>query len=93
MRSDFTRIGASSLFILSIAMASPALAQSADASSQARFETLAQQQSERAGEPAYDYDLAVAAIDAGKYGEAIVALQRVLAIQPKNALARAELAR
>ena len=93
MRSDFTKIGASSLCLLSVALASPALAQSADASAQARFDTLAQQQGERAGEPAYDYDLAVAAIDAERYGEAIVALQRVLAVQPNNAPARAELAR
>ena len=93
MRSGFKKIGAPSLCLLSIAMAAPALAQSADASAQNRFDTLAQQQGERAGDPAYDYDLAVAAIDAGKYGEAIVALQRVLAVQPNNAPARAELAR
>src|SRR3546814_5539593 len=35
----------------------------------------------------------MAALDAGRYGEAVIALQRVLAVQPNNAPARAELAR
>src|SRR5215207_2767472 len=34
-----------------------------------------------------------AAQDSGRFGEAIIALQRVLAVQPDNAPARAELAR
>lgn len=59
----------------------------------ARYETLAAQESRRAGDPAYDYELGTAALDAGRYGEAIIALQRVLAVQPNNAPARAELAR
>lgn len=47
----------------------------------------------RAGDPAFDFILGVAAVDSGHSAEAIVALQRVAAIQPGNAAARAELAR
>jgi tetratricopeptide (TPR) repeat protein len=47
----------------------------------------------RAGDPAFDYALGIAALDSGRYGEAIIAFQRVLAVQPGNAAARAELAR
>lgn len=57
------------------------------------YAALAAQEAERAGEPQFDYELGVAAANAGKYGEAIIALQRVLAVQPDNAAARAELAR
>src|SRR3546814_1706558 len=45
------------------------------------------------GDPEFDYQLGMAALDAGRYGEAVIALQRVLAVQPNNAPARAELAR
>lgn len=48
---------------------------------------------QRAGDPAFDYALGVAAADTGRPGEALIALQRVLAVQPNNAPARAELAR
>lgn len=58
-----------------------------------QFRALAQQEAERAGDPDFDYALATAALDSGHYGDAIIALQRVLAIQPGNAAARAELAR
>lgn len=47
----------------------------------------------RAGDPAFDYALGIAALDTGRFGEAIIALQRVLAVTPANAAARAELAR
>ncbi|CAM3304794.1 DUF560 domain-containing protein [Sphingomonas antarctica] len=47
----------------------------------------------RAGDPDFDYALGLAAEDSGHRAEAIIALQRVLAVQPKNAPARAELAR
>lgn len=57
------------------------------------YQALAAQEVERAGNPEFDYALAIAALDAGLYGEAIIALQRVLAVQPENAPARAELAR
>lgn len=48
---------------------------------------------ERAGDPAFDYALGLAAADTRRFGEALIALQRVLAVQPANAPARAELAR
>ncbi|UZK67490.1 tetratricopeptide repeat protein [Sphingomonas sp. M1-B02] len=47
----------------------------------------------RAGDPAFDYALGVAAADSNRPGEALIALQRVLAVEPGNAPARAELAR
>lgn len=47
----------------------------------------------RAGDPDFDYALGLAAADSGKPAEAIIAFQRVLALQPNNAQARAELAR
>ena len=47
----------------------------------------------RAGDPDFDYALGIAAADSGRAGEAIVALQRVLAVHPDNAQARAEIAR
>lgn len=47
----------------------------------------------RAGDPDFDYVLGLAAVDSGRPAEAIIALQRVLALQPTNAQARAELAR
>ncbi|MEO9132334.1 MAG: surface lipoprotein assembly modifier [Sphingomonas sp.] len=48
---------------------------------------------QRAGDPDYDYALGLAAADAGLAGVALPALQRVLAIQPGNVQARAEVAR
>ena len=47
----------------------------------------------RAGDPDYDYALGLAAADSGHTGVAIRALQRVVAVQPDNAQARAEIAR
>ncbi len=54
---------------------------------------LAPLEATRAGDPDFDYALGLAAADSGRHGPAIVALQRVLAVQPKNAQARAEIAR
>jgi len=48
---------------------------------------------QRAGEPEFDYLLGIAALDSGHRERAIFALERVLAVQPDNALARAEIAR
>ncbi|WP_296719607.1 tetratricopeptide repeat protein [Erythrobacter sp.] len=95
--------------VLASALASvPALAQRADQLGDAATEAAAQAASEkaeadyralsadvasRAGDPAFDYALGIAALDSGRFGEAIIALQRVLAVQPENAAARAELAR
>ncbi len=72
----------------------PVLAQQGDsATAEAEYQALAPLEGDRAGDPEYDYALAIAAIDSGRYGEAIIALQRVLAVQPANSAARAELAR
>lgn len=78
---------------LACVLAGPAYAQQSADTGAATYAELSSQQAERAGDPAFDYELAIAAIDAGEYGAAIVALQRVLAVQPSNAPARAELAR
>ncbi len=48
---------------------------------------------QRAGDPEYDYLLGIAALDAGDRERAVFALERVLALQPDNSLARAEIAR
>lgn len=71
----------------------PAAAEAARARAEAEYRTLAGQMAARAGDPAFDYALGIAALDAGRFGEAIIALQRVLAVQGDNAAARAELAR
>ncbi|MFV3073698.1 tetratricopeptide repeat protein [Niveispirillum fermenti] len=57
------------------------------------YAMLAPLAAERAGDPDFDYALGLAAADSGHPAEAIIAFQRVLAIQPDNAQARAELAR
>lgn len=77
---------------LTLALSAPAFAQD-DSADTGPYAAHAAQVGDRAGDPTFDYELAVAAIDAGLYGEAIIALQRVLALQPNNAAARAELAR
>jgi len=76
-----------------LAAAAPAAAQQDQAQAEQIYQTLAPQAGERAGDPAFDYALGIAALDTGRFGEAIIALQRVLAVQPGNAEARAELAR
>jgi len=60
---------------------------------EARYQLLAAEEKTRAGDAAYDYALGIAASDAGRFGAAIIAFQRVLAVQPGHAQARAELAR
>ncbi len=61
--------------------------------SNAAYSLLAAQEASRAGAPEFDYLLGIAALDSGRVTNAIFALERVLAVQPGNALARAELAR
>ena len=60
---------------------------------QKAFEMLAPLEDERAGEPVYDYLLGLSALDAGQPSVAVFALERVVAVQPDNAPARAQLAR
>ena len=70
-----------------------ALAQHAAGKAAAAYAALAPLAASRAGDPDFDYALGIAAADSGHYGEAIIALQRVIAVQPANAPARAEIAR
>lgn len=57
------------------------------------YALLAPLEESRAGDPVYDYLLGVSALDSGKPGLAVFALERVLAVRPDHAMARAELAR
>lgn len=59
----------------------------------AAYELLLPLEAQRAGDPEYDYLLGIASIDAGDHERAIFALERVLAVQPGNLQARAEIAR
>jgi tetratricopeptide (TPR) repeat protein len=60
---------------------------------QAAYELLAPLVGERAGDPEYDYLLGLAALELGRNTEAVLAFERVLAVEPDNAAARAQLAR
>lgn len=57
------------------------------------YALLEPQATARAGDPAFDLLLGSAAIDAGEHTRAVFALERVLALEPDNARARAEMAR
>jgi len=57
------------------------------------YELLLPLEPQRAGDPQYDYLLGIAALDSGEIERAIFALERVLAVRPDNAVARAEIAR
>src|SRR5260221_5658728 len=57
------------------------------------YELLLPQEATRAGDPDFDYLLGLAALDSGEPERAVFALERVLAVQPNNHLARAEIAR
>jgi len=59
----------------------------------AAYELLLPLESQRAGDPEFDYLLGIAALDAGDAERAVFALERVLALQPDNPVARAEIAR
>lgn len=60
---------------------------------QAAYALLAPLEAARAGQPDFDCLLGIAALDSGRASRAIFALERVLAVEPGNALARAEIAR
>jgi tetratricopeptide (TPR) repeat protein len=59
----------------------------------AAYKLLQPLEPQRAGDPDYDYLLGIAALDAGAPERAVFALERVLAVQPDNLQARAEIAR
>ncbi len=60
---------------------------------QSAYNLLVPLQSDRAGDPDYDFLLGSAALALGKNTEAVFALERVLAVQPNSAPARAQIAR
>ena len=64
-----------------------------DRQHQQAYQLLLPQEPNRAGDPEFDYLLGIAAIDAGDPERGIFALERVLALQPNNHVARAEIAR
>ena len=59
----------------------------------AAYKLLLPLEPQRAGDPEFDYLLGISALDAGDPERAIFALERVLAVQPENLQARAEIAR
>jgi len=60
---------------------------------QEAYSLLVPLQSARAGDPDYDFLLGSSALELGKNTEAVFALERVLAVQPNSAPARAQIAR
>ena len=60
---------------------------------EAAYQLLSPDADQRAGDVDFDFALGLAALETGRHGEAIIALQRVIAQQPGNARAQAELAR
>jgi tetratricopeptide (TPR) repeat protein len=60
---------------------------------QAAYNLLLPQEGARAGDPEFDYLLGISALDSGDLERAVFALERVLAVQPNNHVARAEIAR
>ncbi len=61
--------------------------------SEEAYELLFAQYEQHAGTPEFDLLLGIAALDSGHPSQAVFALERVLAIQPGNSHARAELAK
>lgn len=59
----------------------------------AAYALLEPQESARAGDPGYDFLLGLAALDIGQNTRAVFALERVLAMEPNNVRARAEIGR
>jgi tetratricopeptide (TPR) repeat protein len=57
------------------------------------FALLSPLEQQRAGDPEFDYLLGLAAVDSGRYTRGVFALERVLALRPAHAQARAEIAR
>ncbi|HTH44655.1 MAG TPA: surface lipoprotein assembly modifier [Oxalicibacterium sp.] len=99
-KTDFAKwiLIAASLFFQGTACATDALIEQAKQlveSKQAEraYQLLIPLQSERAGEPEYDYVLGVAALDSERAPEAVFAFERVLTLNPENGVARLELAR
>jgi tetratricopeptide (TPR) repeat protein len=75
------------------AMVAQALEQIYAGGAEAAYQLLSPIAGQNAGDPDYDFALGLAALETGRHGEAIIALQRVIAQQPRNSRAQAELAR
>lgn len=60
---------------------------------QAAYQLLEPLEPARAGDPEFDYAFGLSALDSGQPGRAFFALERVLAVNPQHAQARAEMAR
>lgn len=75
------------------AQMTPAQAEQMVTSGQAdqAYRGLISQLAQRAGDPDYDSALGFAALESGRYAEAVLAYERVLAVQPDNYRARAQL--
>ncbi len=89
---------------LFLSVSGPALAQSSELIENATqalaggdperaYQLLSPRQEEFAGSPEYDFLLGISALDSGRPEEAVFALERVVAVEPDNSLARAELGR
>ncbi len=70
-----------------------ARAHMADGNPRAAYDLLRSREASLAGDPGFDYLLGIAAMDSGHLTHSIFALERVLAVEPDNLLARAEIAR
>ena len=57
------------------------------------YELLAAEEDNQAGDPNFDYLLGLAALDSNRLTRAVFAFERVLAVDPSHARARAEIAR
>lgn len=75
------------------ALVRDALAMAEKGQGKEAFKLLDPQEAARAGDPDFDTVFGIAANQAGEYTRAIFALERVLAVQPDNARARAEMGR
>src|SRR5689334_15154003 len=62
-------------------------------SAQDEFNRLSAQETDKAGDPDFDLAFAIAANEAGQFTRAIMALERLLALQPANERARTEMGR
>ncbi len=60
---------------------------------EAAYQLLSAQEGERAGDPQFDLLLGISALETGRHTLAVFALERVLAVQPDNLRARAEIGR
>ena len=75
------------------ALVRDALALSDGGQGRAAYDMLQPQEANRAGDPDFDTVFGIAANQVGEHARAILALERVMIVQPRNGRARAELGR